>query len=142
MYRVPLKYTDCNFGGKRPWFRCPGVVDGKHCNQRVGKLYQPPREDLFLCRHCYDLGYTSNRTSGDAMKQAELRFRRSHEQIDGRRPHPSEYVALDPPDRPMGMHRSTYEEFVADLEDAYLDWDEASTAKLRELAGQYKDILE
>lgn len=40
------------------------------------------------------------------------------------------------------MHRSTYEELVADLEDAYLDWDEASTAKLRELAGQYKDILE
>ncbi len=79
MYRVPLKYTGCNFGGKRPLFRCPGVVDGKHCNERVGKLYQPPREDLFLCRHCYDLGYTSNRTSDDAMKQAELRFRRSHE---------------------------------------------------------------
>jgi hypothetical protein len=74
------------------------------------------------------------------MKQAELRFRRAHAKIDGRRPHPSEYLA--PPDRPNGMHRMTYEELVADLEDAYRDWDEASTAKLRELAGQYRDILE
>jgi hypothetical protein len=139
-YRVPLKYTDCNFGGKRPWFRCPSVVDGEHCHERVGKLYRPPREDLFLCRHCYNLGYTSSRTSGDVMKQAELRFRRVHEQIDGQRPHPSEYLV--PPDRPTGMHRSTYEELVTDIEDAYRDWDEASSAKLRELASHYKDILE
>lgn len=82
-YRVPLEYIDCNFGGKRPWFRCPGVVDGEHCHKRVKKLYRPPREDRFLCRQCYNLGYTSSRTSGVAMKQAELRFRQAHEQIDG-----------------------------------------------------------
>lgn len=67
-YPVRLEYTECNFGGERPWFRCPGVVDGEECNRRVGKLYCPPGRDLFLCRHCYDLGYTSSRTSGDEMK--------------------------------------------------------------------------
>jgi hypothetical protein len=41
-YPVPLEYTKCNFGGVRPWFRCPGVVDGEECNRRVGKLYCPP----------------------------------------------------------------------------------------------------
>lgn len=49
---------------------------------------------------------------------------------------------MAPPDRLTGIHRSTYEDLVADLEDAYRDGDEASTTKLRELAGQYADILE
>ena len=87
-YRVPLEYTDCNFGGKRPWFRCPGIVNGERCDQRVAKLFRPPRRDLFLCHHCYDLGYTSSRTSGDELKQAELRYRRAFAKADteGRRP--------------------------------------------------------
>lgn len=24
-YRIPIEYTPCNFGGVRPWFRCPGL---------------------------------------------------------------------------------------------------------------------
>lgn len=127
-YRVPLEYTECNFGGVRPWFRCPGVVDGEECNRRVGKLYCPPGQDLFLCRHCYDLGYTSSRTSGDEMKQAELRFRKAHAKINGERKHPGQY--LMPPERPKGMHRSTYEQLCDDLETAYREWEAASHTKL------------
>lgn len=127
-YPVPLEYTECNFGGVRPWFRCPGVVDGEKCTRRVGKLYCPPGRDLFLCRHCYDLGYTSSRTSGDEMKQAELRFRKAHAKIDDERKHPGQY--LGPPERPKGMHHSTYEQLCDDLETAYRDWEEASHAKL------------
>jgi hypothetical protein len=127
-YPVPLEYTDCNFGGVRPWFRCPGVVDGEECTRRVGKLYCPPGRDLFLCRHCYGLGYTSSRTSGDDMKQAELRFRKAHANIDGERKHPGQYFA--PPDRPKGMHQSTYEQLCEDLTAAYRDWEEATHAKL------------
>lgn len=127
-YPVPLDYTECNFGGVRPWFRCPGVVNGEECNRRVGKLYCPPGQDLFVCRHCYDLGYTSSRTSGDEMKQAELRFRKAHAKIDGERKHPGQYYR--PPDRPKGMHRSTYDRLCEDLETAYREWDEASHAKL------------
>jgi hypothetical protein len=59
-YLVPLEYTECNFGGHRPWFECPG----EGCGERVGKLYKPLRDDLFLCRHCYDLTYESRQQSG------------------------------------------------------------------------------
>ena len=60
-YRVPLEYTDCNFGGERPWFNCPG----SDCGERVGKLYSGPESDLYLCRHCHDLGYKSSQKSGN-----------------------------------------------------------------------------
>ena len=26
-YRVPLEYTECHFGGARPWFQCPTCRD-------------------------------------------------------------------------------------------------------------------
>ena len=37
-YPIPLEYTECNFGGYQPWFRCPGVVDGEACGRRCRKL--------------------------------------------------------------------------------------------------------
>jgi hypothetical protein len=54
---VSLEWTPCNFGGERPWFVCPGVVNGKRCGRRVAILYGPGK--YFLCRHCYDLRYES-----------------------------------------------------------------------------------
>lgn len=59
-YRVPLTYTECNFGGERPWFVCPG----EGCGERVGKLYCRSGSDFYLCRHCHDLGYESSQKSG------------------------------------------------------------------------------
>jgi hypothetical protein len=139
-YPVRLDYTECNFGGKRPWFRCPGVIAGEECNRRVGKLYCPPGRDLFLCRHCYDLGYVSSRTSGDDMKQAELRFRKAHANINGERKHPGQYYG--PPDRPKGMHGSTYDRLCEDLEAAYRDWEEASHAKLVAHAERLRAVID
>ncbi len=55
---VPLTWTGCNFGGERPWFVCPGAGRGR----RVAILYGPGR--YFLCRHCYDLAYESQRENG------------------------------------------------------------------------------
>jgi hypothetical protein len=52
---VPLGWTACNFGGERPWFLCPGAG----CGRLVAVLYGPGR--YFLCRHCYDLRYESQR---------------------------------------------------------------------------------
>jgi hypothetical protein len=52
---VPLEWTPCNFGGERPWFVCPGVA----CGRRVAVLYGAGK--YFLCRHCYDLRYESQR---------------------------------------------------------------------------------
>lgn len=55
----PIRITQaaCNFGNHRPYFLCPGVVSGRHCGRRVGKLFLDGR--YFLCRHCYNIAYSS-----------------------------------------------------------------------------------
>lgn len=63
-YAVPIVHTECNFGGERPWFQCPGRRR-EDCGERVGKLYKPPGQLRFLCRHCYDLTYESNIRQGN-----------------------------------------------------------------------------
>lgn len=119
-YTVPLDYTECNFGGVRPWFRCP------KCNERRGKLYLPPRggDGRYLCRECYDLGYRSSRTSGDDLKQAELRYRRAFAKVDAenRRPHPNNMPLT--PDRPKGMHQETFESLKWEVTRAEWEWSE------------------
>lgn len=135
-YPVPLEYTDCNFGGVRPWFRCPGVVNGDECRKRVGKLYLPRGGEYFLCRHCYDLGYRSSRVSGNDVEQAELRYRRAFAKADakGRHPHPNRSPWV--PERPTGMHRETFDRLTADLEQARDEWDRAFHRRLREMTGR------
>ena len=54
-YRVRLTTTRPQFGGLRWWFICPLIKAGKACGRRVGKLFSPPGERYFGCRHCYDL---------------------------------------------------------------------------------------
>src|SRR5262249_41570793 len=49
----------CRLGGARPYFVCPGVVNGIACGRRVSKLYGAGA--YFLCRHCYRLAYASQR---------------------------------------------------------------------------------
>jgi hypothetical protein len=38
---IKLTYTPCNFGGERPWFVCPEVINGVKCSRRVAVLYGP-----------------------------------------------------------------------------------------------------
>ena len=66
-YRVSLVTTWPYFGGVRWWFICPLTVNGRYCGRRVGKLYLPPRERYFGCRHCYDLAYKSSQTHDKSM---------------------------------------------------------------------------
>src|SRR3954469_10547675 len=47
---VRIVRTSCRFGGSRPYFVCPGVVNGISCERRVTKLHGAGR--YFLCRHC------------------------------------------------------------------------------------------
>jgi hypothetical protein len=54
---VPIVHVPCRFGSRRPYFICPGMVNGTACGRRVAKLYGADR--YFLCRHCYRLPYTS-----------------------------------------------------------------------------------
>ena len=100
-FRVPLSWTTCNFGGKRPWFICPG----ERCGRRVATLYL--RKGYFLCRHCHDLTYSSQRKTKD-MRQAHkagkiyrrlgIRFEDGH------------YVTS----RPKGMHYKTYSRLLTE----------------------------
>jgi len=56
---VLLQSTRPNYGGRRWWFTCPLVIDGKACERRAAKLYLPPGGLYYGCRHCYGLSYRS-----------------------------------------------------------------------------------
>ncbi len=94
-YRVPLSWTTCNYGGKRPWLICPG----KGCGRRVAKLYL--RKGYFLCRHCHDLTYSSQRKTKESrqMSNAGRIYRKLGIRFNG-----GPYVAS----KPKGMHYKTY----------------------------------
>ncbi len=59
-YKVRLTSTPCHFGGRRWWFVCPLVVNGRDCNHRVGVLYLGGGK-YFGCRQCYNLTYRSSK---------------------------------------------------------------------------------
>lgn len=92
---VPLEWTPCNFGGERPWFLCPGA----RCGSRVAVLYGP--EKYFLCRHCYNLSYESQREN--TMYRALHKAQAIRERLGG-----SANMTLPFPEKPKGMHWRTY----------------------------------
>jgi hypothetical protein len=92
---LPLSWTACNFGGERPWFICPGAGSGR----RVAVLYGPER--YFLCRHCYDLVYESQREDG--MNRTLRRAQAIRERLGG-----STTMMESFPEKPGGMHQETY----------------------------------
>jgi len=92
---VPLSWTACNFGGERLWFVCPGAG----CSRRVAVLYGPGR--YFLCRHCYDVTYESQRENG--MHRALRRAQTIRERLGG-----SANMMEPFPEKPKGMHLNTY----------------------------------
>ena len=55
--RVPLTWTPCHLGGRRPWFVCPVYSGGRYCGRRVAVLYGAG--ELFACPCCYGLAYAS-----------------------------------------------------------------------------------
>ncbi len=71
----------CRYGGSRPYFLCPGLVDGVVCGRRVAKLYAAGR--YFLCRHCYRLSYTSQRE--DELDRANRRANNLKQRLHPRR---------------------------------------------------------
>ena len=51
-YNIALDHTPCHYGGSRVWFRCPC------CHKRIAILYGGA---LFICRHCQNLTYESQK---------------------------------------------------------------------------------
>lgn len=117
---VPILRVPCRYGGTRPYFRCPGVVNGRYCGRRVAKLYAAGR--YFLCRHCYRLAYAS---------QSEARFDRALRRANKRR------MALggDPgmasaiPRKPKGMWWRTYDRIMDEISEAEGEADRALLAR-------------
>ena len=74
------------------------------------------------------------RRSGDALKEAELRYRRAFKKADAmdRRLHPNN--APQWPTKLNGMHGETFAGILADLDDAREEWERAFDQRLREMA--------
>nr|SPS06671.1 conserved protein of unknown function [Candidatus Nitrotoga fabula] len=93
-YRIYLERTPCRFGGIRSWFLC------HECGRRVTKLYCS--EHHYVCRHCGDLAYKSQRENRDTrtLRRAQaIRIK-----LGG-----STNMLESFPSKPKGMHWSTYE---------------------------------
>jgi hypothetical protein len=58
-YVIPVDATPCNYGGKRWWYVCPLVMNGRSCRRRCRIVYMPPGAEYFGCRECYQLTYES-----------------------------------------------------------------------------------
>lgn len=87
---VPIVRTACNYGGTRPWFRCP------RCDVRVAVLYM--RGGRFICRHCGRISYASQ--SDDLIGRTWRLQQRLERRLD------------DHWARPRGMHRRTRERLL------------------------------
>jgi hypothetical protein len=97
---VRIVRTPCRFGGARPYFICPGVVNGIACGRRVAQLHGPGR--YFLCRHCYRLANASQREGeGD---RALRRANQIRQRLGGQTGLTAPF-----PERPKGMWRRTYD---------------------------------
>ena len=97
---VPILRVACPFGGTRPYFLCPGVVNGVPCARRVAKLFAAGR--WFLCRRCYRLAYASQRET--PLDRTLRRANKIRQRLGG-----EAGLAARFPDRPKGMWRRTYD---------------------------------
>ena len=100
---IPLRYTDCAYGGKRPWFLC-------RCTRRVAILYAAGK--LFLCRKCYRLIHRSvneSKTNRAYRKMLKIRKRLGY---DNNIMEPMLF-------KPKGMHYTTFRRLLDEYEGAY-----------------------
>ena len=121
---TPIVWMPCRFGGGRPYFVCPGIVDGIVCSRWVTKLYGAGR--YFLCRHCYRLAYASQRE--DRYDRALRRANNIRVRLGG-----EPGVASAFPTRPKGMHRETYERLQSAVLNAEIQAEERLTHLLARL---------
>ena len=124
---IPIRWTPCRYGGQRPYFVCPGVVNGRACCRRAVKLYCAGR--YYLCRHCYRLTHASRKEDGcdRALRRAnKIRVRLGGE--------PGfEAMILR---RPKGMWRKTYDR----LFEAVIDNESRAEERLALMAARLLDL--
>ena len=124
---VTIVRTPCRYGGTRPYFICPGVVNGAACGRRVAKLYGPGR--YFLCRYCYRLAYASQ--SEDTWDRTMRKANKIRMRLGG---DPGMTVPF--PERPKGMWQRTYDRLYADAFEAEMQADQAFAIRAERLLAQ------
>ena len=105
--RVGLDFTACNFGGQRPWFRCPS------CSRRVSVLYF--RQGVFVCRPCSGLRY---RSQSEGPRDRMLRAANKKRDRLG-----ADYGVDKPVNKPKWVHWATFfrlHDQIANLETSAL----------------------
>lgn len=107
---ITIDRTRCNFGGTRPWFRCPG------CDRRVAILYGVAVD--YLCRRCYNLPYGSQHE-----RELDRMLRRAR-QIR-KRLGASENLLEPIDEKPKGMHWDTFQRLVEEEQHWNLGYDQA-----------------
>jgi hypothetical protein len=91
-FYIRLESSNCNYGGKRWWFRCPG----KDCTKRTAHLYK--YQQFFVCRHCLNLSYKTRQLNyRDRMFEKSVKIAAKVGAQD-----------FDEMERPKGMHHITY----------------------------------
>ena len=98
--RVPVVWTDCALGGKRPWFVCTSSRRGRYCERRVVKLYLRYGSQL-ACRDCFGFAYASQQESPHSRAIGQARKIRMR--LGG-----SENLRQPFPEKPPRMHWRTY----------------------------------
>jgi hypothetical protein len=96
--------TPCNYGGNRKWFLC------SQCERMVEILYNlyGPNK-YFLCRDCHGLTYASCNTH--PTKRLFNRANRLKQKI-GVEPGIMDFF----PEKPKGMHRSTFDNIIDEIQ--------------------------
>ncbi len=123
---VGIVRAPCRYGGVRPYFICPGVVNGVDCGRRVAKLHCAGR--YFLCR----LAHASQ--SEGARDRALRRANKIRRRLGG---DPGS-VAPFPP-KPSGMWRRTYERLREQAFAAEMRADEAFAVRAERLHTRIDD---
>ena len=103
---ITLDWTVCHYGGKRPWFLCPG------CRRRVAVLSGDGK--WFLCRHCYWLPYASQCERGQDRHYRKVRKIRNRLGASHNLTEP-----VWPWHKPKGMHWRTWERLRQQEEQAH-----------------------
>jgi len=115
-----LDSTPCNFGGYRPWFRCPSGI----CGNRAAILYY---SGSFACRDCCNLAYSSQ--SETSTLRASYKINRTRQKL-GWKPGFLNGVEW----KPKGMHWKTFSRLLRQHED------EAMNLKIQLAAGLGIDV--
>ena len=120
---IRLSWTQCRFGGERPWLHCP------HCDRRAVNLY--PGFTKYACRLCVGAPLYASQTKSAAGRRhfnlCKLRLRLGANAAPG----------SPIPDRPPRMHRTTYNRLRARIE--FLE--STLTARLRLKQPDYPNLI-